>query len=56
MTEAYEILFRKSEGKTALGRNRRRWNNDIKIDTNYIEYTEFIYMRMFIPYFSQYNL
>jgi hypothetical protein len=29
---AYRILVRKPEGKTALGRPRRRWVNNIKVD------------------------
>jgi hypothetical protein len=29
---AYRILLRKSEGKRPIGRPRRRWVDDIKID------------------------
>jgi hypothetical protein len=28
----YRVLVRKSEGKRPLGRNRRRWEDNIKID------------------------
>jgi hypothetical protein len=48
----YELLFIKSEGITQLGRNRRRWNNDIKIDTKSVG---FIYIKIFISYSSQHN-
>jgi hypothetical protein len=29
---AYRILVRKPEGKRSLGRHRRRWENNIKMD------------------------
>jgi hypothetical protein len=32
MTNAYEILFVKPEGKRPPGRRRRRWEDDIGID------------------------
>jgi hypothetical protein len=32
MRNAYTILVRKPEGKTSLGRPRRRWECDIKMD------------------------
>jgi len=32
MTEAYRVLVGKLEGKTPLGRRRRRWKDDIKMD------------------------
>jgi hypothetical protein len=32
MNISYEILVGKSEGKRPLGRTKRRWNNNIKMD------------------------
>jgi hypothetical protein len=32
LRNAYKILFGKSEGKRSLGRERRRWENNIKTD------------------------
>jgi len=32
MTYAYRVLVRKPEGKRPLGRSRRRWKDDIKMD------------------------
>jgi hypothetical protein len=32
ITNAYEILGRKPEGETPLGRPTRRWKDNIKID------------------------
>jgi hypothetical protein len=32
MRNAYNILIEKSEGKRPLGRRRRRWENNIKMD------------------------
>jgi hypothetical protein len=32
MRNAYKILVRKPEEKTSLGRPRRKWDVDIKID------------------------
>jgi hypothetical protein len=32
MRNAYELLFSKSEGKRPLGRRRRRWENNIRMD------------------------
>jgi hypothetical protein len=32
ITDAYNILVRKSEGKRPLGRRRRRWEDNIRID------------------------
>jgi hypothetical protein len=33
MNEKYKILFRQPEGKRSLGRPRRRWEDNIKMDT-----------------------
>jgi hypothetical protein len=33
---AYNILMRKSEGNTPLGRPKVRWENNIKIDFEYL--------------------
>jgi hypothetical protein len=35
---AYRILMRKPEGKRPLGRPRRRWTDNIKIDLREIEW------------------
>jgi hypothetical protein len=35
---AYRILLGKSEGKRPLGRSRRRWVDNIKIDLREIEW------------------
>jgi hypothetical protein len=32
MRNVYNILFWKSEGKTQLGRHRRRWKDNIRMD------------------------
>jgi hypothetical protein len=32
MRNVYKILFRISVGKTSLGRPRRRWEDDIRMD------------------------
>jgi hypothetical protein len=32
VTYAYKVLVRKPEGKRPLGRRRRRWKDDIKMD------------------------
>jgi hypothetical protein len=32
MRNVYKILVRKTEGKRPLGRPRRRWENNIKMD------------------------
>jgi hypothetical protein len=32
MRSEYTVLFGKSEGKRSLGRPRRRWENNIKVD------------------------
>jgi hypothetical protein len=37
-TNAYRILVGKPEGKRPLGRPRRRWANDIKVDLREIEW------------------
>jgi hypothetical protein len=36
MRYAYKILFRKPEGKRPLGRYKCTWEDNIKIDFNYI--------------------
>jgi hypothetical protein len=35
---AYKILIRKYEGKRALGKTRRRWNNNITVYVKEIGY------------------
>jgi hypothetical protein len=37
---AYRILVRKPEGRRPLGRPRRRWVDNIKIDVRKIEWEE----------------
>jgi hypothetical protein len=32
MRNSYKVLIRKPEGKRPLGRNRHRWENNIKLD------------------------
>jgi hypothetical protein len=36
MRSAYKMLFGKPEGKAQLGRSRRRWKDNIKMDIEYI--------------------
>jgi len=38
MRNAYNILARKPEGKSPLGRHRRRWEDNIKIDLRETEW------------------
>jgi hypothetical protein len=35
---AYGVFVRKSEGKIALGRSRRRWEDNIKMDLKEVEW------------------
>jgi hypothetical protein len=42
---AYRILMGEPEGKRPLGRPRRRWLDNIKIDLREIEWTESIWCR-----------
>ena len=35
---AYRVLLGKHEGKRRLGRPRRRWENDIKMDVQEVEW------------------
>jgi hypothetical protein len=37
MRNAHKILVRKPEGKTPLGRPRRRWKDDMKLDLKEID-------------------
>jgi len=37
MTGVYRVLVGKPEGKTPLGRPRRRWENNIKMDLQEVE-------------------
>jgi hypothetical protein len=36
MRNAYKILFGKPEGKTPLGRYRRRWDDNIKMEIGFV--------------------
>jgi hypothetical protein len=38
MRNAYNILFGKPEGKRPLGRPRRRWEDNIRLDLREIEW------------------
>jgi hypothetical protein len=42
---AYRILVRKPEGKRPLGRPRRRWEDNIRIDLKVV-WTGFIWLRI----------
>jgi hypothetical protein len=45
----YRVLVANPEGKRQLGRPRRRWENNIKVDlrgTDGLEWTKFIWLRM----------
>jgi hypothetical protein len=37
MGSAYKVLVRRSEGKRPLGRRRRRWRDNIKMDLQEVE-------------------
>jgi hypothetical protein len=43
---AYRLLMRKPEGKRPVGRPRRRWLDNIKMDLREIEWIRFIWLRM----------
>jgi hypothetical protein len=46
---AYRVLVGKPEGKRPLGRHKRRWDNNIKIELHEVEsvaWTGFIWLRM----------
>jgi hypothetical protein len=36
--EVYRVLVGKPEGKRSLGRSRRRWEDDIKLDLQEVGY------------------
>jgi hypothetical protein len=36
----------KSAGKRSLGRSRRRWADDIKVDTKDVGWTELVWLRI----------
>jgi hypothetical protein len=38
MNEAFSFLMGKAEGRRLLGRPRRRWKGNIKIDLNEVEW------------------
>jgi len=46
MRKSYKILFGKPEGKRQIGRLRRRWEDNIRMDLNEIVWEGCIWLRI----------